>query len=261
MLILPENAAELVKALEEYGDEYVFGNLSNTLITDKGIRGNVIITSSVKGMEAENERITVSCGENLSSFAAFAMQNELTGAEFCYGIPGTLGGAVYMNAGAYGGQISDIFESGVFWSKEKGLFTVNKEEMNFSYRKSVLQSQKIIAVKCVFRLKKGEKAQIKAKMDELMTARKTKQPLEYPSCGSVFKRPEGNFAGALIEQCSLKGVSIGGAAVSTKHAGFIINTGNAKSQDFLDLVEYIRKTVFEKLGVMLEEEVVTVGER
>ena len=261
VLVLPESEDDLVFALEKFGSKYVFGNLSNTLITDGGIRGNVIITTSVKGVAVNGENVTCLCGDSLSSFASSCRDNSLTGAEFCYGIPGTIGGGVFMNCGAYGGQLSDILTSVKLWSEDKGVFTLENEEMDFSYRKSIVQTQPYIVLSATFGLKKGNKAEIGAKMDELMASRRAKQPLEYPSCGSTFKRPEGHFAGALIEQCGLKGYTVGGASVSEKHAGFVINSANATSDDILSLVEYIKKTVFDKTNVLLEEEIRIVGER
>lgn len=261
VLVLPENEDDLVFVLEKFGPEYVFGNLSNTLITDGGIRGNVIITTSVKGISEKDGYVTCLCGETLSSFASFCRDNSLTGAEFCYGIPGTIGGGVFMNCGAYDGQLSDIVTEVKLWSKDKGVFTLSGSEMGFDYRRSVVQMYPYVVLSATFGLKKGEKADIAAKMNDFMARRRAKQPLEYPSCGSTFKRPKGYFAGALIEQCGLKGHKVGGASVSEKHAGFVINSENATSADILELIAYIKKTVFDATGVMLEEEIRVVGER
>lgn len=261
VLVLPETEDELVSALEKYGSSYVFGNLSNTLITDSGIRGNVIITTAVRGMTEKDGVVTCLCGDTLSSFAVFCRSHSLKGSEFCYGIPGTIGGGVFMNCGAYGGQLSDILTEVRAWSDKKGVFTLKNEEIGFSYRKSIFQTEPYIVLSASFALQNGNKAEIEEKMESLMASRRAKQPLEYPSCGSTFKRPEGHFAGALIEQCGLKGTKIGGAEVSEKHAGFVINSSCATSDDILSLIAYIKKTVYEKTGVCLEEEIRVVGER
>jgi UDP-N-acetylmuramate dehydrogenase len=183
------------------------------------------------------------------------LENSLTGLEFCYGIPGTVGGAVFMNAGAYGGEISEHFIRGRFLNGKNEIVTLNSDELEFGYRKSRLMREELILISAEFKAANGEKDEIRAKMDELMQKRKSKQPLDFPSCGSAFKRPEGYFAGALIEQCGLKGYSIGGARVSEKHAGFIINGGNATATDVIKLLEYVAETVFKNTGVMLEPEI------
>lgn len=258
-VVLPENEEELIQAVREYKGAYILGNLSNTLVTDGGIRGAVIITTGVKGLYEKDGTIHAACGETLSSLAAFALKSSYTGLEFSYGIPGTVGGGIYMNAGAYGGEMKDVVKSVRLYSPEKGVFELAGSEMGFGYRKSILNHIDYTVLSASFELKKGNKEEIKAKMDELMAARKAKQPLEYPSCGSTFKRPEGYYAGKLIEECGLKGYSVGGAMVSEKHSGFVINYNSATSSDILSLIAYIKKTVYEKTGVRLEEEIKIIG--
>lgn len=261
--VLPKSASELADALRffrERGEKHiVVGNCSNLIFTDEGYDGAVIVTTEIRKMTCENGVITAHCGDSLSSLARVAMENSLTGLEFCYGIPGTVGGAVFMNAGAYDGEISQCFVKGNFLNGFNEIITLGADEMEFGYRNSRLQREDIVLISAEFACQNGEKSEIRAKMDELMQKRKSKQPLEYPSCGSAFKRPEGYFAGALIEQCGLKGYGIGGARVSEKHAGFIINGGNATATDVIDLLKYVSDTVFEKTGVRLEPEIKVIG--
>ena len=262
-LVLPKNESELIEAISYFknaGKKYiVVGNCSNLIFPDSGYDGAVIITSGIKGLESDGEFITAYCGETLSSLARFACENALAGLEFCYGIPGTVGGAVYMNAGAYGGEISKRFVNGRFLDKNGEIITLSLDEMDFGYRKSRLASEELIMLSATLKAERGNKEEIRIIMDALMTKRKTTQPLEYPSCGSAFKRPEGHFAGALIEQCGLKGLSVGGAQVSEKHAGFIINYNNATSTDVTDLLRLVSDTVFEQTGVRLEPEIRVIG--
>ena len=258
-LVLPKSAAELTEAVAHFksaGEKYiVVGNCSNLLFPDGVYDGAVIITSGIRGISLENGVISASCGETLSTLARFASENSFTGLEFCYGIPGTVGGGVYMNAGAYGGELSQRFVSGVFIDENGKLITLSNEEMDFGYRKSRMNREGLVLLSASFVCELGDKEQIRAKMDELMAKRKASQPLEYPSCGSAFKRPAGYFAGALIEQCGLKGKTIGGAQVSVKHAGFIINIGNASATDVIMLLNYVSDKVFEETGVRLEPEI------
>ncbi len=258
-VVLPQSSQELIAAIRHYkdsGEKYiVVGNCSNLIFSDDGFDGAVILLTSMKGVSIDNGVITANCGESLSSLARTAMENEIAGFEFCYGIPGTVGGAVYMNAGAYGGEICQRFIEGVFLDNELNEVTLSCDKMDFSYRHSILQENGYIMLSASFKGEQGEKNAIKTKMDELMSARKAKQPLEFPNCGSTFKRPEGHFAGALIEQCGLKGYSIGGAQVSEKHAGFIINAGGATSADVLALMNSVKEIVLEKTGVLLEPEI------
>ncbi len=252
----PNELAEIIKACRSENEKHiVVGNCSNLIFPDSGFDGTVIITTNVRGLELNGNQITAYCGETLSSLARFACENSLTGLEFCYGIPGTVGGAVFMNAGAYGGDISQTFIKCTLLDEDGSIYSAYNRDMEFGYRKSVLEKKNIILLSATFECALGSKEEIRAKMDELMTKRKTGQPLEYPSCGSAFKRPEGHFAGALIEQCGLKGYAIGGARVSEKHAGFIINGGNATATDVIELLKYVSDTVFEKTGIRLEPEI------
>lgn len=259
ILVEPKNELELVSVIKDFrskGEKYiVVGNCSNLIFTDEGFDGAVITTTAMRGISVDGTKIEVFCGETLSTLARTARDNSLTGLEFCYGIPGTVGGAVFMNAGAYGGDISQCFVSGRFINDNLDIITISCEEMGFGYRHSRMADENLILVSAVFETKIGNKDEIRAKMEELMQKRKNSQPLEYPSCGSAFKRPEGHFAGALIEQCGLKGKGIGGARVSEKHAGFIINGGNATATDVIALLDHVAKVVFENTGVQLEPEI------
>lgn len=258
-LVLPKNENGLASAIsrfKESGERYVVvGKCSNLIFPDRGFDGAVISTSEMRGTEARTNGLISLCGEPLSSLARIACKNGIGGFEFCYGIPGTVGGAVYMNAGAYGGDISQVFISGRFLDKNLDTVTLSCEEMDFGYRNSRIMQEELILVSAEFRGKTRDPEEILAEMEELMAKRKAKQPLEFPSCGSAFKRPVGNYAGALIEQCGLKGFSVGGAEVSEKHAGFIINKGGATSGDVISLLKAVSDTVFEKTGVRLEPEI------
>ena len=258
-LVVPKNETELIDAVRYFNDKndkyIVVGNCSNLLFPDSGYDGAVIITSSMRGITIDSGIITAYCGETLSTLARFACENSLTGLEFCYGIPGTVGGGVYMNAGAYGGELSQRFVKGRFLSENGGIIEIEAKDMAFGYRTSRMNSENVVLISASFNAENGNKDEIRARMDELMAKRKASQPLEYPSCGSAFKRPTGHYAGALIEQCGLKGISVGGAEVSEKHAGFIINKNKATATDVIDLLKLVADTVFEKTGVRLEPEI------
>lgn len=258
-VFMPKNAEEIeavINYCKKNNEKYIIiGNGSNIIFSDDGYDGIVIkIYSSMSHMKIENDLIIAESGCILSKIASAARDNSLTGMEFAAGIPGTLGGAVVMNAGAYGGEMKDIIEyvDVLFTSGETKRYS--NEEMNFEYRKSIIDKDKIV-LSAGIRLKKGDKNDIEALMNELKEKRTSKQPLEYPSSGSTFKRPEGYFAGKLIEDAGLKGYRVGGAMVSTKHSGFVINYDNATSSDVLKLIEDVRNIVNEKFGVMLEPEV------
>ena len=227
---------------------------------DKGIRGVVVTTAScLNEIELINAyEIKVAAGVRLSRLSDLAYENSLTGAEFAWGIPGTVGGAVYMNAGAYDGEMKNILTEIEYMTPDGEIHTMSAADAELSYRHSVFSTNDNVIISATVRLTPGDKGEIRAKMDDFMSRRKDKQPLEYPSAGSVFKRPEGYFAGALIEQSGLKGKRIGGAMVSEKHAGFIINYDNATTKDVLDLVKFCQDTVMEKFGVMLEREIKSV---
>ncbi|MBP9988560.1 MAG: UDP-N-acetylmuramate dehydrogenase [Ruminococcus sp.] len=261
LMVTPESdtaLSEIYKMCKAEGVEpFILGNGSNMLISDKGLDTVVI------NMCRENPQIklidetTIECdaGITMSKVCNFALENNLTGLEFAFGIPGSAGGAAYMNAGAYGGEMKDVLVKCVHLDKNGEFDELCGEELGLSYRTSAYEKNGFIITKLVLKLAKGNHDEIKAKMMELLQRRKDKQPLEFPSAGSTFKRPTGYFAGGLIEECGLKGKSVGGAQVSEKHAGFVINKGNATSQDVLDLISYIQETVYREKGVMLEPEV------
>lgn len=236
---------------------FILGNGTNILVSDRGIDNVVIhIGKGFDEIELVDET-TVRCqaGCSLMKLCRFALEKGLSGLEFAYGIPGTVGGAMYMNAGAYGGEMKDVAVSCdyITFDGEKGTFF--GDEMELSYRRSAFSDSDKIIVSALIKLEKGSKTEIEKKMNELMARRKDKQPVEFPSAGSTFKRPEGLFAGKLIEECGLRGKSIGGAQVSEKHCGFIINKNNATSEDIMDLIDFVRDEVLEQKGVMLEPEV------
>ncbi len=245
---------------EENIPYFVVGNGSNLLVSDEGFRGVVLnLGGDLKKITLEKGRI-IHCGAgaSLAALCAFARDNGLTGLEFAWGIPATAGGAAFMNAGAYGGEMKNVLISCSHVDGEGDQGEFSGDELELSYRHSAYHNDKNsdkIITSLTLLLEKGDEVQIAAQMDDFMGRRKDKQPLEYPSAGSTFKRPEGYFAGALIEQCGLKGKSFGGAQVSVKHAGFVINTGDAKCRDVLDLVEYIKETVLREKGVQLECEI------
>jgi UDP-N-acetylmuramate dehydrogenase len=208
----------------------------------------------------DEDKLKCGAGASVSSVCRYALDNSLSGLEFAWGIPGSAGGAVYMNAGAYGGEVRDIFQSAMCIDDKGQESTFNENECGFSYRHSVFQENNMIITEAVLRLHKGDKKTISSKMDELLERRKTKQPLELPSAGSTFKRPAGGYAAALIDECGLKGTKVGGASVSTKHTGFIVNDGDASCTDVLELINVIRKRVKEYKGIDLECEVKIIGE-
>lgn len=260
----PKNAYELaglIRLLNENNQSYiVFGNGSNVLVSDEGIRGVVIkIGEQMSEVSVCGEEITSGAGILLSRLSKKAMNESLSGMECISGIPGSVGGAVYMNAGAYGAEIADILQSLTYVSREGEIITLEKADLNLGYRKSVFMENGGIVTSCVLKLKKGDKEKIAQDMAEVTKKRVEKQPLELPSAGSTFKRPQGYFAGALIEECGLKGYSVGGAKVSEKHAGFVVNFDNATANDVLAVIEHVQKTVYEKFGVGLEPEVKFIG--
>lgn len=261
LMLYPKNEKSLFEAIKFCKASgikpFILGNGTNILVSDKGIDNVVIhIGKGFDEIELVDET-TIRCqaGCSLMKLCRFALEKGLTGLEFAYGIPGTVGGAMYMNAGAYDGEMKDVAVSCdyITFDCEKG--TLSGDEMDLSYRHSAFSDSNKIIVSALFRLEKGSKTEIENKMSDLMGRRKDKQPIEYPSAGSTFKRPAGYFAGKLIEDCGLRGKSIGGAQVSEKHCGFIINKDNATSEDIMDLIEFVRDEVLERTGVMLETEV------
>lgn len=239
-------------------DYMLLGNGSNLLVSDDGIRGVVIRLDGDFRKITLVDDTTIFCGAGatLAYLCKFALNCGLSGLEFAWGIPGTVGGAVFMNAGAYDGEMKDVVHSVSHISPIGEIGRIEKDNLIFGYRTSVYRSNNMIITGVTLKLKKGNPDEIRAKMDDYMSRRSTKQPLEYPSAGSVFKRPKGNFAGALIEQCGLKGKTCGGAQVSEKHAGFIINKSNATAKDVRDLISEIQKTVSDKTGYSLECELI-----
>lgn len=233
------------------------GNGSNVLVSDAGIRGAVLSLTGDFRRITLSDPTTISCGAGatLAGLCKFAQRNSLTGLEFAWGIPGTVGGAAFMNAGAYDGQFSDVLVSTTHVTRSGKTDSLLGPEMEMDYRKSAYQENGCIVTSVVVRLEPGSQEQISMQMDEYFNRRKARQPLEMPSAGSVFKRPEGMYAGTLIEEAGLKGTQIGGAMVSEKHAGFIVNTGNATCEDVLKLIDKIRDTVKKKSGVTLECEI------
>lgn len=253
-----KEAEDLIRLLSINGISYfVIGNGSNLLVSDEGYRGVIIeIGKNYSNIGIDGNLITVDAGALLVKIANEAYKAGLTGMEFASGIPGTIGGGVYMNAGAYGGELKDIIKSVTMLNTETGEIIEKRcDEMKFSYRYSIAKEEPLIVLKAVLELKPGEKDIIKARMDELKVQRTSKQPLEYPSAGSTFKRPEGYFAGKLIQDCGLKGYTVGGAQVSEKHSGFVINTGNATAKDVLTLINDVQTIVNKNFNVSLEPEV------
>ena len=264
MMFFPASVQELVQALRiarEAGVEtHVVGNGSNLLVRDGGIRGlTIVLGEHFSDVRVEGTMLHAQAGVLLSKAAVVAQEAGLTGLEFASGIPGTLGGGCAMNAGAYGGQMSDVLVSAeVLLDGE--VKTLSLEEMQMGYRTTLPLRKGGIVLSASFRLREGDKEEILACMRDLNARRRDKQPLNMPSAGSTFKRPEGHFAGALIEGCGLKGCTIGGAQVSEKHAGFVVNTGSASAQDILDLIAHIQRVVKQETGVELEPEVKMMGE-
>lgn len=261
LVIYPENEEQISLFVKTANEENIriitIGNGSNLLVDDDGIDACVMILDDHMGAIrlVDDETVFVSAGTLLIKACRFAYDNGLSGLEFAYGIPGSCGGAAFMNAGAYGGEMKDVLYRCDHIDKDGNKGYLEKEQLNLSYRHSAYYDNGCIITGLYLKLKKGNKAEIKEKMDELMSRRREKQPLEYPSAGSTFKRPEGYFAGALIQECNLKGKRVGGAQVSEKHAGFVINTGNASCNDVLELCKICSDTVYKEKGVMLEMEI------
>ena len=238
----------------------ILGNGSNLIVKDGGIRGIVLILTEMNNIYLLDKKIKAQSGASIIEVSGFALKSSLTGLEFACGIPGSIGGALYMNAGAYGGVVSDVLQEALVLDSNGDFLTLSKDEMELDYRKSSIAQNGYLVLEATFGLAPGKFNEIKTKMDKLTFQRESKQPLEYPSCGSVFKRPPGYFAGKLIQDSGLQGKQIGGAQVSTKHAGFIVNVGSASASDYLELISHIQNTVKTKFGVDLEPEVIIIGE-
>ncbi len=264
VMALPRTTEEVLSAIRTLSalgcPMLVMGRGTNLLVRSGGIRGAVVkLADNFSGVSVQGDCVTAQSGTPLSALVRTAMARNLGGASFLGGIPGTLGGAVAMNAGAYGGEIGGFIEE-VYFASHAGEVTLRHEEMHFGYRRSVLSHFPLIVTGAKLRLQRVPAQETQAQLADLAERRREKQPLEYPSAGSTFKRPEGHFAGGLIEQAGMKGACVGGAQVSVKHAGFIINTGNATPEDILGLIALVQQRVFECSGVMLEPEVRIVGE-
>ena len=256
-----EQVAELIHICREEKIPYfVLGNGSNLLVSDSGYRGAVIqIFKNMNEIHVKGTQVHVQAGALLSATAKKALEAELTGMEFASGIPGTIGGAAVMNAGAYGGEMKDIIKSVTVLTTEGEIRILDASELKFGYRTSVIKEKGYIVLEAVIQLCPGEKEKIQNRMEELKVQRVTKQPLEYPSAGSTFKRPEGFFAGKLIQDCGLRGYRVGGAQVSEKHCGFVINTGDAAAADVWQLIRDVQEKVYQQFQVKLEPEVKFLG--
>lgn len=241
----------------------IIGNGSNLLVLDKGIRG-IVIKIDIQKLEIEKKEkyaeITVGSGYKTMALGIKLMNEGISGFEELSGIPGTIGGAIFMNAGAYGKEIKDINISTICMDYDGKIFELSNKEQEFKYRSSIFNKKDYIILETKLKLEYGKKEAIKKKMDEYLSSRKEKQPIEYPSAGSTFKRQEGVITAKLIDECGLKGFQIGGAKVSEKHAGFIINYNNAKAKDVIDLIKYVKEKVYEKYGIKIKEEIRIVGE-
>lgn len=241
----------------------IIGNGTNILVRDAGIRG-ITLKLEFKKMtkDIENDKITYTCesGLPLTLIATRALEDEASGLEFAFGIPGTLGGAIRMNAGAYGGEMQDIVQETTYIDEDGDCYTINNEEHEFEYRNSIFSKIPAIILQSKLVLNKGNKKEIEEKMQENKKSRQEKQPLDYPSAGSTFKRGDGFITAKVIDECGLKGYKIGGAQVSEKHAGFIINTGEATAKDILDLIKYVKEKVKQKTNLDIEEEIQIIGE-
>ncbi|MDR0298320.1 MAG: UDP-N-acetylmuramate dehydrogenase [Streptococcaceae bacterium] len=265
VLAQPHNLEELKDLLKVARDTHtpvtILGNASNLIVRDGGIRGLVILLTKMTALTIDGNRVAAAAGCELKAVTDAAAAQALTGFEFACGIPGSVGGAVYMNAGAYGGEIREIFHSATVMTAAGVLKKLYRAEMGFGYRKSVIQTTHDVILSATFELKTGNHDAITAKMDELMAQRRAKQPLEYPSCGSVFKRPEGHFAGQLIMEAGCQGHRIGGVEVSTKHAGFMVNVAHGTAQDYETLIAWVIDKVRAHSGITLETEVRIIGEK
>ena len=264
LFIRPDNKEQLVEVMaliKKLGTEFfVLGNGSNLLVSDKGFDGVVISLSKMNDIHLEGDNdIYAEAGAMNSQIAAFARDNGLKNFEFAAGIPGTIGGAMIMNAGAYGGEMKLVTRSVTVLSPEGEIMVLDNASMEFGYRSSAIKGRGYIVISVLLSLEKGDKETITQNMQELAAKRREKQPLEFPSAGSTFKRPEGYFAGKLIEDAGLRGFSVGDAAVSEKHCGFVINKGNATSAEVYELICEVRKKVYENSGVTLEPEVIMLG--
>lgn len=257
-----DELARLIPYLNQIEQEYfILGNGSNLLVGDKGYRGMVVkFGEEMEQIQVEGTRMTVKAGALLSKAAMTAKQHSLTGLEFAAGIPGSIGGGIVMNAGAYEGEMKQVVESVRVMDRDGQILTLDNDTMEFGYRTSIIKNRPFIVVEVVLQLAEGDQEKIAAKMEELAVLRRSKQPLEYASAGSTFKRPEGYYAGKLIMDAGMRGYRIGGAQVSDKHCGFIVNTGKATAADINEVIEEVQERVKERFHVMLEPEIVFLGD-
>ncbi|AQP53635.1 UDP-N-acetylenolpyruvoylglucosamine reductase [Vagococcus penaei] len=263
VLFFPKSAQEVKDIIDYCNQEDIewlcLGNSSNLIVKDGGISGFVIMLTDMNAIQVDGTTITAEAGAKLIDTTYVALEHDLTGLEFACGIPGSIGGAAYMNAGAYGGELVDVFDSCEVILADGTIQKMTKDDLDFSYRHSKFQELKAIVLSVTFNLEKGDHDLIKARMAELTYLRESKQPLEYPSCGSVFKRPEGHFTGKLIQDAGLQGLVWGGAQISEKHAGFIVNINQATATDYIELIQHIQHTILEEFNVTLETEVRIIG--
>lgn len=263
LIAFPKNVDEVSKVVDFTKDNdvplTVIGNASNLIVRDGGIPGMVMILTHMKQINTYGNQIIADAGARIIDTSEAAYQASLTGLEFAAGIPGSVGGAVFMNAGAYGGDVSNVITDIVTMDRQGNIHKIHGIDLHFGYRHSVVQEEDLIVLSATFSLKPGNATEIRKQMDYLNYLRASKQPLEYPSCGSVFKRPVGHYTGPLIQQAGLQGKMIGGAQVSTKHAGFIVNINHATATDYLNLIHLIQRTVWQKFNVHLETEVRIIG--
>ena len=265
VLVQPSNIDQLkkiIKIANQLNVKITFiGNGSNILVRDKGVRGAVIkFGKNFAEYSVCDEIIEVLSGISMAKIASIAAEHSLEGFEFASGIPGTIGGGIVMNAGAYKGELADVVFEVDALCADGEIRTFDKEHLDFSYRHSCFTGTDMLVLSAKIKLKKGDKNEIVARINELSQKRRKTQPLEYPSAGSAFKRPEIGYAAAMIDECGLKGFSVGGAEVSTKHAGFVVNKGGATAKDVADLLNAVKERVYAQFGVMLEPEIVTIGE-
>ena len=264
ILLIPSKVNQVVETLKICKNEnipyFIIGNGSNLLVKDGGIRGVVIKLSNLLSIEVKDNTIKASSGTLLEDVSKKAVENSLTGFEFACGIPGSVGGAVFMNAGAYDGEIKNVIKEAEVLDRDGNIKVLSKEELELGYRTSKVMKDNLLVLSATFELTKGDKEKIQERVNELTEKRESKQPLEYPSAGSTFKRPEGYFAGKLIQDAGLKGASVGGAAVSEKHSGFVINKDGATAEDVLNLIAHVQNEVKKQFGVELHTEVRIIGE-
>ncbi|MCE5012332.1 UDP-N-acetylmuramate dehydrogenase [Staphylococcus warneri] len=256
---------EEVQAIVKYANQHnipvtYLGNGSNIIIREGGIRGIVLSLLSLKHIEVSDDAIIAGSGAAIIDVSRVARDYALTGLEFACGIPGSIGGAVFMNAGAYGGEVKDCIDYALCVNENGDLIKLTTQELELDYRNSIVQKKHLVVLEAAFTLEPGNLKEIQAKMDDLTERRESKQPLEYPSCGSVFQRPPGHFAGKLIQDSDLQGHRIGGVEVSTKHAGFMVNVDNGTATDYEDLIHFVQQTVKDKFDVELNTEVRIIGE-